>query len=189
MEDKRKKKSPKVCVNQTLPPAPVRRVSAPPSKSATFSLGLPHPPSPKQRNKIKRSIKERVRPSAPSEVVTPGPSLQHSFLTEVSHVCEMEGGLLSLLNDFHSGKLQAFGRVCSFEQLEKVREMQEKLARLHFSLDVCAEEIKDETHAERNLEQLLNNLEELSNSIQKLNLAENQNAPPSPNEDMTESIH
>lgn len=24
-------------------------------------------------------------------------------------MCEMEGGLLSLLSDFHSGKLQAFG--------------------------------------------------------------------------------
>ncbi|XP_075706602.1 coiled-coil domain-containing protein 28B [Rhinoderma darwinii] len=189
MEDKRKKRSPKVSVPQTLPPAPVRRASAPPSKSATFSLGLPHPPSPMQRNKIKRGVKERTWPAAPCEVTTPGPSLQHSFLTDVSHVCEMEGGLLSLLNDFHSGKLQAFGQVCSFEQLERVREMQEQLARLHFSLDVCAEEMRDETHAERNLEQLLNNLEELSNSIQKLNLAENQDAASSPNEDMTESIH
>lgn len=38
-----------------------------------------------------------------------GAPLQHSFLTEVSDVCEMEGGLLGLLSDFHSGKLQAFG--------------------------------------------------------------------------------
>lgn len=36
--------------------------------------------------------------------------LQHSFLTDVSDVREMEGGLLNLLNDFHSGKLQAFGK-------------------------------------------------------------------------------
>lgn len=57
-----------------------------------------------------RGIKERPRPPAPCEVVTSAPSLQHSFLTDVSHVCEMEGGLLSLLNDFHSGKLQAFGK-------------------------------------------------------------------------------
>ncbi|XP_068121498.1 coiled-coil domain-containing protein 28B [Hyperolius riggenbachi] len=189
MEDKRKKRSPKVCVTQTLPPAPARKpVAPPPCKSATFSLGLPHPPSPKQRSKVKRGIKERPRPSAPCEVVTPGPSLQHSFLTDVSHVCEMEGGLLSLLNDFHSGKLQAFGRVCTFDQLERVREMQEQLARLHFSLDVCAEELREETHAERNLEQLLNNLEELSNSIQKLNLAENQDTPPSPSEEVPDSL-
>lgn len=38
-----------------------------------------------------------------------GTPLQHSFLTEVTDVYEMEGGLLSLLNDFHSGRLQAFG--------------------------------------------------------------------------------
>lgn len=37
------------------------------------------------------------------------PVVQHSFLTDVSDVQEMENGLLSLLNDFHSGKLQAFG--------------------------------------------------------------------------------
>ncbi|EDL80561.1 rCG31407, isoform CRA_b [Rattus norvegicus] len=101
----------------------------------------------------------------------------------------MEGGLLNLLNDFHSGRLQAFGKECSFEQLEHVREMQEKLARLHFSLDVCGEEEDEEeeedgvteglpeeqkkTMADRNLDQLLSNLEDLSNSIQKLHLAEN----------------
>ncbi|OXB77802.1 UNVERIFIED_CONTAM: hypothetical protein H355_000557 [Colinus virginianus] len=70
----------------------------------------------------------------------------------------MEGGLLGLLSDFHSGKLQAFGKECSFEQLEHVREMQEKLARLHFGLDVCVEELPEEQKkaaADRNLEQLL----------------------------------
>lgn len=41
--------------------------------------------------------------------VQPAPVIQHSFLTDVSDVQEMEKGLLSLLNDFHSGKLQAFG--------------------------------------------------------------------------------
>lgn len=88
----------------------------------------------------------------------------------------MESGLLNLLNDFHSGKLQAFGKVCSFEQLEHVREMQEKLARLHFSLDICVEEVSEEQKkpvADQNLEQLLTNLEELSSSIQKLHLSEN----------------
>lgn len=66
------------------------------------------------------------------------------------------------------------GKECSFEQLEHVREMQEKLARLHFSLDVCGEEEEDEdeedglneglpeeqkkTMADRNLDQLLSNV-------------------------------
>ncbi|RVE57062.1 hypothetical protein OJAV_G00212540 [Oryzias javanicus] len=179
--------------------------SAAPSKSATFSLGLPQPPSPKNRSKYKRSIgapgqpkeaftavvappkitrphREKPRapqPAGPSKVVQSSP-LQHSFLTDVSDVREMEGGLLNLLNDFHSGKLQAFGKVCSFEQLEHVREMQEKLARLHFSLDSHVEELSEDQRkcaSDHNLEHLLSNLEELSTSIQKLHLAENQDLP------------
>lgn len=144
----------------------------------------------------------------------------------------MEGGLLNLLNDFHSGKLQAFGKttprseppwgassvteintaekvplfrksgwnqeaaaavfahsaametlfpfvlipqqavsisplsdasgkVCSFEQLEHVREMQEKLARLHFSLDSHVEELSEDQRkcaSDHNLEHLLCNV-------------------------------
>lgn len=60
-----------------------------------------------------RPHKEKPRapqPAGPSKVVQSSP-LQHSFLTDVSDVREMEGGLLNLLNDFHSGKLQAFGKV------------------------------------------------------------------------------
>ncbi|KAL7980618.1 hypothetical protein Chor_001772 [Crotalus horridus] len=97
-----------------------------------------------------------------------GTPLQHSFLTDVSDVYEMEGGLLNLLNDFHSGKLQAFGRECSFEQLEHVREMQEKLARLHFGLDVYVEELVEDqkkTVADRNLDQLLTNVSVPSNCL------------------------
>lgn len=59
-----------------------------------------------------RPHKEKARapqPAGPSKVVQSSP-LQHSFLTDVSDVREMEGGLLNLLNDFHSGKLQAFGK-------------------------------------------------------------------------------
>lgn len=58
-----------------------------------------------------RPPKEKARapqPAGPSKVAQSSP-LQHSFLTDVSDVREMEGGLLNLLNDFHSGKLQAFG--------------------------------------------------------------------------------
>lgn len=207
MEDKRKKRSPKVSLPQP-PPPPInpRKLSVlPASKSATFSLGLPQPPSPKNRGKYKRSIgaagqpkevfaavvappkttrphREKPRapqPAGPSKVVQSSP-LQHSFLTDVSDVREMEGGLLNLLNDFHSGKLQAFGKVCSFEQLEHVREMQEKLARLHFSLDSHVEELSEDQRkcaSDHNLEHLLCNLEELSTSIQKLHLAENQDLP------------
>ncbi|KAM6961158.1 LOW QUALITY PROTEIN: coiled-coil domain-containing protein 28B [Aplochiton taeniatus] len=213
MEDKRKKRSPKVSLPQPPPPPinPRKLSGLPASKSATFSLGLPQPPSPKSRGKTKRTMgvqgqsrevpgavapppkttrsdyltephKEKARapqPAGTSKVAQSSP-LQHSFLTDVSDVREMEGGLLNLLNDFHSGKLQAFGKVCSFEQLEHVREMQEKLARLHFSLDSHVEELSEDqrkTASDHNLEHLLCNLEELSTSIQKLHLAENQDVP------------
>ncbi|XP_003276407.1 coiled-coil domain-containing protein 28B isoform X2 [Nomascus leucogenys] len=191
MDDKKKKRSPKPCLAQPAQaPGTLRRVPVPTSHSGSLALGLPHLPSPKQRAKFKRVGKEKCRPVlAGGGSGSAGTPLQHSFLTEVTDVYEMEGGLLNLLNDFHSGRLQAFGKECSFEQLEHVREMQEKLARLHFSLDVCGEEDDDEeeedgvteglpeeqkkTMADRNLDQLLSNLEDLSNSIQKLHLAEN----------------
>ncbi|KAK2489035.1 hypothetical protein MC885_017980, partial [Smutsia gigantea] len=209
MEDKKKKRSPKPCLTQPAQaPGTLRRVPVPTSHSGSLALGLPHLPSPKQRAKFKRAGKEKCRPVlVGAGGSSAGAPLQHSFLTEVTDVYEMEGGLLNLLNDFHSGRLQAFGesggwaermgrgsgsqarsqgsdrcspgKECSFEQLEHVREMQEKLARLHFSLDVCGEEEDEEeedgvteglpeeqkkTMADRNLDQLLSN---------KLHLAEN----------------
>ncbi|KAK6474294.1 coiled-coil domain-containing protein 28B-like isoform X2, partial [Huso huso] len=120
-----------------------------------------------------RSHKEKERapqPAGPSKVNQSSP-LQHSFLTDVSDVREMEGGLLSLLNDFHSGK------VCSFEQLEHVREMQEKLARLHFSMDSHVEELSEDqkkSASDHNLEHLLCNVGPSPALLLKLHLAENQ---------------
>ncbi|XP_020376063.1 coiled-coil domain-containing protein 28B [Rhincodon typus] len=180
MEEKRKKRSPKVSVNQQPSLSNPKKSSVPASKSATFSSALPQPPSPKVKSKLKRTNKDKVKlPQQTGNVTKPAP-IQHSFLTDVSDVREMECGLLNLLNDFHSGKLQAFGKECSFEQMEHVREMQEKMARLHFSLDSHMEELsadKKKNASDRNLEQLLTNLEELSTSIQKLHLAENQELP------------
>lgn len=108
------------------------------------------------------------------------PVVQHSFLTDVSDVQEMENGLLSLLNNFHSGKLQAFGNECSIGQMEHVREMQEKLARLHFDLYGEVDEMPEDQRkmaCDNNMDKLLLNLEELSSSIQKLNLADSQEIP------------
>ncbi|KAL2296031.1 hypothetical protein Nmel_017563 [Mimus melanotis] len=189
MEERRKKRSPKPCLAQPLPSGAPRPL--PPSKSTSFALPLPTLPSPRQRPRPRRSVRPGGTRGTPKEAAgtmpTPcsprrtskeraragaggsrGAPLQHSFLTDVSDVCEMEGGLLGLLSDFHSGKLQAFGKECSFEQLEHVREMQEKLARLHFGLDVCVEELPEEQKkaaADRNLDQLLAHLEELSSSM------------------------
>lgn len=53
------------------------------------------------------------------------------------------------------------GKVCSFEQLEHVREMQEKLARLHFSMDSHVEELSEDQRkcaSDHNLEHLLCNV-------------------------------
>uniref|UniRef100_A0A669PNF1 Coiled-coil domain containing 28B n=1 Tax=Phasianus colchicus TaxID=9054 RepID=A0A669PNF1_PHACC len=152
MEERRKKRSPRG------QPAPARASRLlPTSKSASFALPLPALPS--QHARPQRSVLGvGERPVLGERSGARGAPLQHSFLTEVSDVCEMEGGLLGLLSDFHSGKLQAFGKECSFEQLEHVREMQEKLARLHFGLDVCVEELPEEQKkpvADRNLDQLL----------------------------------
>lgn len=54
-------------------------------------------------------MKEKAKPPGAESKGAQSAPIQHSFLTDVSDVQEMEKGLLSLLNDFHSGKLQAFG--------------------------------------------------------------------------------
>ncbi|XP_043938523.1 coiled-coil domain-containing protein 28B [Protopterus annectens] len=181
MDEKRRRRSPKLSLNQPASPISFNKLSVASSRSATFSLGAPQSVSPKQKPKFRRANKERTRPAQPAGSMPPTRApIQHSFLTDVSNVHEMEGGLLNLLNDFHSGKLQAFGKECCFEELEHVREMQEKLARLHFSLDNHVEELSEDqkkTTADSNLKQLLNNLEELSSCIQKLHLAEGPETP------------
>ncbi|XP_076421271.1 coiled-coil domain-containing protein 28B isoform X3 [Peromyscus maniculatus bairdii] len=112
MDDKKKKRSPKPCLAQPAQaPGTLRRVPVPTSHSGSLALGLPHLPSPKQRTKFKRVGKEKCRPVLAGGGSGPaGTPLQHSFLTEVTDAYEMEGGLLNLLNDFHSGRLQAFAR-------------------------------------------------------------------------------
>ncbi|XP_053722433.1 coiled-coil domain-containing protein 28A isoform X1 [Synchiropus splendidus] len=134
-----------------------------------------------QRSKSKRGLRDKARAqqgSSGRNSQNQGPPIvQHSFLTDVSDVQEMEKGLLSLLDDFHSGKLQAFGNECSIGQMEHVREMQEKLARLHFDLYGEVDEMPEDqrkTACDTNMDKLLLNLEELSSSIQKLNLPDSQ---------------
>ncbi|CAM9098568.1 unnamed protein product [Lampetra planeri] len=65
-----------------------------------------------QKTKSRRGVRDKSRyqlsSSGRSNQNQAAPIIQHSFLTDVSDVQEMENGLLSLLNDFHSGKLQAF---------------------------------------------------------------------------------
>ncbi|KAM4560169.1 coiled-coil domain-containing protein 28A [Odontesthes bonariensis] len=139
-----------------------------------------------QKSKNRRGLRDKPRcqqgsvGKANQNQGQTAPIIQHSFLTDVSDVQEMENGLLSLLNDFHSGKLQAFGNECSIGQMEQVREMQEKLARLHFDLYGEVDEMPEDQKkmaSDTNMDKLLFNLEELSSSIQKLNLADSQEIP------------
>lgn len=76
-----------------------------------------------------------------------------SFLVEITDVCEIKNTLYRLLADFHQEKLHAFGESAlgvisnrilriiagdgiTFENMIKVREQQENLARLHFELNL-----------------------------------------------------
>ncbi|XP_063985358.1 coiled-coil domain-containing protein 28A isoform X1 [Diachasmimorpha longicaudata] len=105
-------------------------------------------------------------------VVTAPPCRHHCFLSEVPDVRRMEQALLQLLEDFHSGNLQAFGKDCSMEQMIEIREQQEKLARLHFELGQRQDGVGSETAGLRqssaSMRHLLHKLQQLSVCIEKL---------------------
>ena len=105
----------------------------------------------------------------------------------------METALVQLVNDFHSGKLQAFGKAfvlpdtsseinfcvilegrhCSTEQMEAIRDQQEKLARLHF--DLGAQQDIVTPHMTDNMNELVSALEHLSQTIEQLHPNASQN--------------
>ncbi|XP_013874899.1 coiled-coil domain-containing protein 28A isoform X2 [Austrofundulus limnaeus] len=175
MEERRlKRKSTKTSTNTAAPTGGSGRKSS--ASSGGRHIGFSHSTATgsSQKNRSRRGIKDKPKyqpglgGKAAQNQSQAAPTIQHSFLTDVSDVQEMENGLLSLLNDFHSGKLQAFGNECSIDQMEHVREMQEKLARLHFDLYGEVDEMpKDQrkTACDTNMDKLLLNLEELSSSI------------------------
>lgn len=116
----------------------------------------------------------------------------HSFISEVPDVRHMEKALLGLLDDFHSGKLKAFGKIylqenifsrhlnmflfhtgfgCTMEQMTDIREQQESLAKLHFELGSAGGDPfnnKNDLNAQENMSRLVQKLENLSVSIEKL---------------------
>lgn len=91
---------------------------------------------------------------------------------ETPDVKHMEKALLELLDDFHTGKLSAFGSGCSMEQMISIRDQQEHLARLHFRL--CADVAKPTDDSFENapsrdkMAKLVQSLEQLSTSIEHL---------------------
>ncbi|KAI8129978.1 hypothetical protein FF38_04657 [Lucilia cuprina] len=102
------------------------------------------------------------------------PIKHHSFVSEVPDVKHMERALLGLLDDFHSGKLKAFGSGCTMDQMTKIREQQESLAKLHFELAAAEEDSLENGNdfnaakAQENMLQLMQRLEQLSISIEQL---------------------
>ncbi|XP_063967242.1 coiled-coil domain-containing protein 28B-like isoform X2 [Lytechinus pictus] len=87
---------------------------------------------------------------------------EHSFITNASDIRQMQNGLLNLLEEFNSGKLQAFDESCSYEKMSNVRDLQEKLARLHFEMDdqLQAQGVGSKeaiTLANQNMDHLLSN--------------------------------
>ncbi|XP_055594627.1 uncharacterized protein LOC129745534 [Uranotaenia lowii] len=108
-----------------------------------------------------------------SHSFTSRPLKHHSFISEVPDVRHMERALLGLLEDFHSGKLKAFGSGCTMEQMTSIREQQESLAKLHFDLgNECSLSnntgTNNEAQSQNNMKKLVNKLEQLSFSIEKL---------------------
>ncbi|XP_071773857.1 coiled-coil domain-containing protein 28A [Centroberyx gerrardi] len=185
-ERKLKRKSPRPSTNSAGPTSGSGRKNS--ASSGGRHVGYSHNMGThsSQKTKSRRGVRDKSRyqlglgGKATQNQGQAAPIIQHSFLTDVSDVQEMENGLLSLLNDFHSGKLQAFGNECSIDQMEHVREMQEKLARLHFDLYGEVDEMPEDqrkTACDTNMDKLLLNLEELSSSIQKLNLTDTQEIP------------
>jgi hypothetical protein len=94
---------------------------------------------------------------------------EHTFLTDVADVRQMEHSLLQLLDDFHLGKLQAFGLDCTFEKMDEVRERQERLARLHFDLDSHQANKGSATELDtKNFDKLMTSLHDLCTAVQNL---------------------
>ncbi|MBN3282764.1 CC28A protein, partial [Polyodon spathula] len=157
-EKKLKRKSPKTSTSQAAPTGNSKKNAMPASRSTAFtSMGAQ---TSSQKRKFKRGMREKTQSQGAARKNTQSAPIQHSFLTDVSDVQEMEKGLLSLLNDFHSGKLQAFGNECSIDQMEHVQEMQEKLARLNFDLYGEVEELPEDQRkgaSDSNLDKLMSN--------------------------------
>lgn len=91
---------------------------------------------------------------------------------EAPDVKHMEKALLELLDDFHTGKLSAFGVGGNMEQMINIRDQQEHLARLHFRLCTDVEKPSEDnfenSSSRDKMAQLVQSLAQLSASIEHL---------------------
>ncbi|XP_034234930.1 uncharacterized protein LOC117641577 isoform X3 [Thrips palmi] len=157
-------------VGQSAPRAEIKR--------GATSIGLTSTGSHSQLSHLlhsrSRLAPQDTRSALRNRLRDPDRSCQHHcFLTDVTDVHRMEEALLHLLEDFHSGKLRAFGKDCSMEQMTGIREQQERLARLHFDLGAQGElfsPLSDEglRAGQEHMQSLMGSLEQLSVSIERL---------------------
>ncbi|XP_039437590.1 coiled-coil domain-containing protein 28B isoform X2 [Culex pipiens pallens] len=129
----------------------------------TASLGKPSEGAPSAKLNYVNERRNQEQKAKPKKVPQ----------REVPDVRHMERALLGLLDDFHSGKLKAFGSGCTMEQMTSIREQQESLAKLHFDLGnepsfFASNAAHNETQSQTNMQKLVAKLEQLSFSIEKL---------------------
>ncbi|CAL1544712.1 unnamed protein product [Lymnaea stagnalis] len=133
-----------------------------------------HRENPSANSQTKRSSqKDKMQQGRKMSVNRP--VKEHTFLTDVADVRTMEHGLLQLLNDFHSGKLQAFGNTATFNKMDAIRVQQEQLAKTHFEMDLIPRTTAnrlstEESRKENNekMDKLIEQLHSLSVSVYPL---------------------
>ena len=105
-------------------------------------------------------------------MATQSPPLQHTFFSEMKPIKEIELELNVLMKEFEEGKMQAFSDPDTMSRMDRIRQMQERLAQKHFRLNESPsseEERRDEFHhAPSQTEELMQELEALTAEIQQL---------------------
>ena len=100
------------------------------------------------------------------------PPLQHTFFSDMKPIKEIELELNVLMKEFEEGKMQAFSDPDTMSRMDRIRQMQERLAQKHFHLDESPrseEERRDMFHhAPSQTEELMQELEALTAEIQQL---------------------
>ena len=98
--------------------------------------------------------------------------LQHTFFSDMKPIKEIELELNVLMKEFEEGKMQAFSDPDTMSRMDRIRQMQERLAQKHFHLDESPrseEERRDKFHhAPSQTEELMQELEALTAEIQQL---------------------
>ena len=107
-------------------------------------------------------------------MATQSPPLQHTFFSEMKPIKEIEQELNLLMKEFDEGKMQAFTDPETISRMDRIRQMQERLAHKHFNQDrevlSSREEGKgDPFHRDPSrTEELMRELDALTSEIQEL---------------------